>query len=267
MEGRVTSRATGAAGRYVLTRAGAFLDHFGLLTRVFATLVRRRGQGRRLIRRVTVEQVYFTGVQAVPIVSLSAVLLGALVILESAERLSRVGLEDFLGRVMVLLIVRELGPIMTALLVILRSGVAIAIELGYMTALREIEAIETQGVDPLHVIAIPRVIGMLTAIVCLFIYFDLVAMLGGSLFAWLIMGVPLSRLAWGVARAVVFSDVAIGLVKAFFFGGAISLICIYRGITTRRDLTAIPPQVSRAAVECLVACLALDVAISALFYL
>jgi len=261
------SDATGYLGRRFLTRTAELLDQFGLLARVLATLIGKRGQGRRVIRHVTVEQIYFTGVQALPIVGFSALMLGVLIVLESAEKLSQVGLEDYLGRLMVVMIIRELGPVMTALLIILRSGVAIAIELGYMTALREIEAIETQGVDPFHVLAIPRFIGMLTAIVCLFVYFDIVAILVGSAIAWLIHGVPLPSLYRVVSKAVTLPDVLIGVVKAVCFGGTISVICIYRGFKTRRDLTAVPPQVSRAAVECLLWVLALDVAISALFYL
>ncbi len=265
--GRIASSAVGMAGRRFLARGGEFLDQFGLLWRVLATLVRTRGRGRRIIRQTTIEQVYFTGVQALPVVSFMALLLGVLVIVESTERLSEVGLEEALGRVMVVMIIRELGPIMTALLVIMRSGVSIAVKLGYMSALRELEAIEMQGVDPLHVVAVPRVIGLMTAIVCLFIYFDLVAVFGGSAFAWLVMGVPLGRLSWVVSRAVSFSDVAIGLIKALFFGGVISIVCVYRGMSAGRELTAMAPQVSRAAVECLMWCLVLDVIISAFFYL
>jgi phospholipid/cholesterol/gamma-HCH transport system permease protein len=264
--GRIAFDLTGAAGRRFLTRAGEFLDQFGLLWRVLK-LVSTRGRGGKIIRQTTIEQIYFTGVQALPVVSLMALLLGVLVIVESTERLGDIGLEEFLGRVMVVMIIRELGPVMTALLVILRSGVAIGIKLGYMTALREMEAIEMQGVDPLHVVAVPRIIGLTSAIVCLFIYFDLVAVFGGSAFAWLVMGVPLGRLSWVVSRALSFSDVAIGLVKALFFGSTIGIVCVYRGMSARRELTAVAPQVSRAAVECLLWCLALDVIISAFFYL
>jgi phospholipid/cholesterol/gamma-HCH transport system permease protein len=265
--GKIATDLTGAAGRRFISRAGEALDQLGLLTRVLVTLFRARGRGGRIIRTTTIEQIYFTGVQALPVIGLMALLLGVLVIVESTERLSEVGLEEALGRVMVVMIIRELGPIMTALLVILRSGVAIGIKLGYMSALREMEAIEMQGIDPVHLVAIPRIIGLMSAIVCLFIYFDLVAVFGGSAFAWLVMGVPLGRLSWVVSQALSFSDVAIGLIKAVFFGGVIGVVCVYRGMSARGELAAVAPQVSRAAVECLLWCLALDVMISAFFYL
>lgn len=265
--GRIAAGLTGAAGRHFLTRLRESLDQLGLLTRVLVTLVRARGRGRQIIRSTAVEQIFFTGVQALPVVGLMALLLGVLVIVESTEKLSEVGLEEALGRVMVVMIIRELGPMMTALLVILRSGTAIGIKLGYMTALREMEAIEMQGVDPLHLVAIPRIIGLMTAIVCLLLYFDLLAVFGGSAFAWLVMGVPLGRLSWVVSQAISLSDVAIGLIKAVFFGGVIGIVCVYRGMNTRRELTGIAPQVSRACVECLLWCLVLNVIISAFFYL
>jgi phospholipid/cholesterol/gamma-HCH transport system permease protein len=257
----------GAAGRRFLRRTSEGLDQFGLLWRMLVTLVRARGHGRRIVLETTLEQVYFTGLQALPVVGFMALLLGVGVIVESMERLHGSGLEEYLGRVMIVMIIRELGPIMTALLVILRSGVAVGIKLGYMTALRETEAIEMQGVDPLHVVAIPRVIGLMTAIICLLIYFDLLAVFGGSAFAWLVMDVPLGSLSWVVSRALVFSDVAIGLIKAAFFGGVIGVVFVHRGMSTGRGLTLVAPQVSRAAVECLIWCLALDVIISAFFYL
>jgi len=265
--GRLAADLTGALGRRFLARLGESLDQVALLWRVIVTLVRARGRGRQIIRTTTIEQIYFTGIQALPVLGAVALLLGVLVIVESTERLSAVGLEEALGRVMVVMIIRELGPVMTALLVILRSGVAIGIKLGYMTALREMESIEMQGVDPLHLVAIPRIIGLMTAIVCLFIYFDVVAVFGGAAFAWAVWGIPLGRLSWVVSRAISFPDVAIGLVKAIFFGGVIGIIFVYRGMSAGRKLTAVAPQVSRAAVECLLWCLVLDVTISAFFYL
>jgi phospholipid/cholesterol/gamma-HCH transport system permease protein len=264
--GKICCDISGALGRRFLARTGEWLDQFGLLTRVLATLVRSRRRGWRIVSQATVEQLYFSGVQALPVISLVACLLGVLVIVESTERFS-MGLEESLGRVMVVMVIRELGPVATALLVILRSGVAIGIKLGYMTALREMEAIEMQGVDPLHLVAIPRIIGLMGAIICLLIYFDLVAVFGGSAFAWLTMDVPLARFSWVVSQALSFSDVAIGLVKAIFFGGVIGTVFVYRGLNAGRELTAVAQQVSRAAVECLLWCLTLDVIISAFFYL
>ncbi|MFH0810175.1 MAG: ABC transporter permease [Pseudomonadota bacterium] len=264
---RTTGVAAGMVGRRFLVRTGEFLEQFGLLWRVLATIGRTRGLGKGLIWRTTVEQVYFTGLRALPVVTLMALLLGMLVIVESTERLSAVGLEEYLGRVMVVMVLRELGPIMTALLVILRSGVAIGVKLGYMAALHELEAMEMQGVDPLHLVVMPRIIGLMSAMACLLIYFDLVAVFGGSAFAWMVMDVPMGRLSWVISRAVSFPDVAVGLVKALFFGGVISVVCIYRGLNARGDLAAVAPQVSMAAVECLMWCLAMDMVISAFFYL
>jgi len=85
-----------------------------------------------------------------------------------------------IGKTMVLLIIRELGPGITTLLVILRSATSIAIETGYMKVFHEIDTIEMAGIDPIRMICLPRLIGITTAIICLFIIFDLVSILGGT---------------------------------------------------------------------------------------
>ena len=139
-------------------------------------------QGFRTILRVTAGQIYFTGWQAIPLISVLALACGGLVILQSGANLTLFGGSQMIGNLLVVIVVRELGPLMTALVVIARSGTAVASEVGNMRANREIEALESMGINPLIFIVFPRVLGGVISVVCLSFYFTLIALIGGFLF-------------------------------------------------------------------------------------
>ena len=168
---------------------------------------------------------------------------------------------------MVLLIVREIGPIVTALVVILRTATAVSIEVGYMQVFHEIEAIEMAGIDPLRIICLPRLVGITAAILCLFVIFDLVAVIGGYLVVWIFTYIPIKNLFEQIETAITFADILVGIIKALCFGISITVICLYHGFKANIKITEIPAQTSRVAVECFFSCLVIDVFISVLFYL
>ena len=96
---------------------------------------------------------------------------------------------------------------------ILRSGVAITVETGYMSVLKEIEALSADGIHPLHYLAVPRLIGMTVSVLCLFIYFDICAMIGGYFFGWLLADIPFSNMINTLPAAIGGTDLLAGLVK------------------------------------------------------
>jgi len=223
--------------------------------------------GRRMIRGFVVQQIYYTGLEALALIVAVGLLLGTLVIVESAAQLERVGGEEVIGSLLVIIIIRELGPLVTAVVVILRSGTAISIELGYMKVLKEIQTLSMQGINPLHLIAIPRLIGMIISLICLFVIFDIVAILGGAIDAWVLKEIPLSNFLNTVAKAITGADIIVGLIKVVFFGAIISLISVFRGLSVRESITEVPPAVSRSAVECFLHCLIFNVMVSGIFYI
>ncbi len=253
-------RLFGRAGRAFLSRADHFLSLFALGWRLAGlTLVRPR-EGRRLVRRIAVEQIHFSAVQALTVLIPTAVLVGSLLV----AQFSKIGDQYDLGRVTVLLLVRELGPVLTALVVILRSGIAVTVEVSYMRVQREIEAVEMAGMDPMRLVAWPRMAGITTAMLCLFFLFDLAAVFAAI---WLITGQSLSQFMNQVAKAIAPADIAVGMLKALFFGMAISVVSLQRGFTVEKRVSAIPANASSAAMESMLFCLILNIFISAIFYL
>lgn len=257
----------GYTGQSVADRARHLSNIMGLLARLVYIFFKERKVGQRLIREVIVQQIYVTGIQSLGIISLVALVFGFLVIIQSLGQLTRVGSEEFLGTLLVAVVIREIGPLMTTLIVILRSGMSLSVEIGYMHVLKEMLAIRMLGIDPLHFVVLPRVVGVTLAIICLFVYFDAVAITGGYLFAWLFTGTPFSVLLPSFPRAITGFDVIVGFVKALSFGLIISLVCTYQGYLAQRAITEVPPATARAAVQCLVYCFVLNVIISSFFYL
>ena len=253
----------GYIGRKAIISIGHILDLFAFAYRIMALAVSRPKAGRALLARVTVQQLYFTAVQALPVIIPIALLIGAMVIIQFTK-LS--GQYDF-GRISVLLIIREIGPIITALLVILRSATAVSIEISYMRVLNELDALEMAGIDPVRIVCLPRLVGITAALVCLFIVFDLVSILGGYAIVWLATYIPVGNYLYQIAKAIAFSDILVGLLKAVLFGIAITVTCLYRGFEMKWQITEVPVSTSKASIECFFYCLLINVFISVIFYL
>ncbi len=256
-------RVTGYIGRKTIGSVNHILDLFAFAYRILALAIFRPKSGRTLIARVIVQQLYFTAVQALPVIVPIALLIGSAVIIQFAK-LS--GQYDF-GRISVLLIVREIGPIVTAMMVILRSATAVTIEVSYMRVLHELDAMEMNGLDPIRVVCVPRLVGITSALLGLFIVFDLVSIMGGYTLVWLTQYVPVGNFLHQIAKAITVSDIAVGIIKAITFGIIITVTCLYRGFEMKRQITEVPVATSRSAVECFLYCLVVNAFISIIFYL
>ncbi len=256
-------RVIGYIGRKAIDSCTHLLDLFAFLYRIFAQVRDRPREGRVLVGRIIIQQLYFTAVEALPILMPIALLVGSMVIIQFAK-LS--GQYDF-GRISVLLIIREIGPIITALLVILRSSTAVTIEISYMRVLHELDAMEMAGLDPIRVVCLPRLIGITSAMVGLFVVFDLVSILGGYAIVWMVTDIPMSNFLFQIAKAIKLADIGVGLLKAVLFGVAITGTSLYRGFEMKHQITEVPVATSRSAVEGFLYCLVINVLISIVFYL
>ena len=238
-----------------------------LFTEAFRTAWNERGPSDGIILDITLRQIYFTGIQAMKIVTVVALLLGGAVIIEAFTQLPRVGGESMIGSILVVVVVRELGPILTAIIVIGRSGTAISTEIGYMMVNHEMQAVSMMGVNPLRAVVLPRIIGVAAAIACLSFYFNIVALFGGYLFARFIVHYPLHRYIADLSGALGFWDVAVSGVKCLLFGVIVAVVCCRRGFSVKFSFTEIPQATTGAVVTCLYLCFIVNVAITAFFYI
>lgn len=254
---------TGYIGRKTINYINHLFNLLAFSAKLVGLIIKSPTRGGAVIKGGIVEQVYFTAVQALFLVVPLSLLLGGMMLVRFAEFSGQIGI----GKITIILIVREIGPILTAILVILRSATAVTIEISYMNVLNEIESLEMAGIDPMRFLSIPRFIGITLAIFCLFIVFDLVAILGGYGVIRLTTSIPIDNYLAEIANAVTVADIVVGIVKAVCFGIVVSVTSLYHGFEARKQITSIPQVTSNAAIECFIYCIIINVFISAIFYM
>jgi phospholipid/cholesterol/gamma-HCH transport system permease protein len=193
--------------------------------------------------------------------------LGLVIIGQTVALLSRVGAHEYIGTVMNSVVFRELGPLAAAMMVLGRVGTATVVELGTKRARGEIEALEALGIDPVHYLVVPRVVGLGLAIFSLTIYLILVIMLSGMLFAFL-TDVPITPADYfaQIANGLTYRDFAFLAVKTVLFGTVIAVVTCYHGLAQPIRLEEVAEAATRAVSQSVTGCLVLD-AVFILFYI
>jgi phospholipid/cholesterol/gamma-HCH transport system permease protein len=250
-------------GRALLAAVRRLVSYAALAVLAFVALARRPGEGGPVVRSQIARQVVFSAWDAIPLVLLIAALLSVSVVALAGTLMPSFEATTTLMRVLALVLVRELAPLMTAILVILRSCGAIAVELGYMGWRGELEALETLGIDPVKFLLLPRFVGLVAATVTMTLLFCAAAAGAGLLTANVLGVAPsLGLLAANVGSYLHPEDLVIAFVKSLLFGGTIAAVACYHGLSVRDDLTEVPRRGSRALVEALSWCTVVGVAIT-----
>ncbi len=226
-----------------------------------------QAQGFRTIVSVVSAQIYFTGWQAMPLITVLALATGSIVIMQSSANLSLLGGAQAIGNLLVVIIVRELGPLVTALIVIARSGTAVASEVGNMRVNREIEALEVLGIHPLSYIVFPRIMGGVISVVCLAFYFNAIALLGGFFVTRLVNDMPFAFYADSLARAFAAEDVWLFLLKNGFSGVIIFVVSCYQGMLVQQSAHEVPQVTTKAVVNSVIYVTTFNMTVTTLFYL
>lgn len=200
-----------------------------------------------------------SGKQVLPMFIFLSAALGLVVIGQTISLLSGFGATAYLGPIMVAVVVRELGPLLTAMLVLARSGTRNVIELGTARSQGELEALEALRIDPIHYLVMPRVIGMGMAVFSLTIYFILGTLVSGYLFAF-ITNVPLrpDDYLHQLTDALSGLDFVILAIKSSLFGVVIAVVTCYHGLAQPLRLEQVPQATIRAVAQSIVACVLLD---------
>jgi phospholipid/cholesterol/gamma-HCH transport system permease protein len=233
---------------------------------VLATTVTKFGRARAVVHPIIWGQVRRAGVGLLPFVGLISVVVGVVFVGQTVSLLRQLGAADMLGPVLVVTLFRELAPLATAFLVLLRVGTATVVELAMLRATGEVEALEALCIDPVHYLVMPRVVGLGVSVFCLSVYFILGALVSGYLFCF-VQEVPLAPLEYvnQIARALHAVDFVILVFKTAGFGAAIAVITCYQGLARPLRLEQIPEATTRAVTHAVVFCLLLDVAFLAVY--
>lgn len=233
------------------------LAAFALIT--LGVILKKSSVARGVIQPRIRQELNRAGVSLMPMFIFLALALGFLVIGQTVAALARVGATDYLGSTMVIVVVRELGPLITAFLVLARVGAANVIELGTARALGEVEALEALGIDPVHYLIVPRVIGMTLGVFALTIYLILGALASGCLFAFL-ANVPLTPGDYlrQIADALDWLDFVLLALKAMAFGFFIAIVTCYHGLAQPLRIEDVSRVAVRAVSQGIIVCVLID---------
>ena len=197
------------------------------------------------------------GVDALPIVALISFLLGMILAFQSAVPMKRFGAEIFVADLIALSMLRELGPLMTAILLSGRSGAAFAAEIGTMKVNQEVDALTTMGLDPVRFLVAPRIIAVLLMTPLLTLFANLVGLLGGAV-TMQTFGIPFLTFFREADAAVQLRDFLAGFVKTFFFAILVGGIGCLRGLQTKAGASAVGEAATSAVVSCIIMLVVVD---------
>jgi len=247
----------------LLEKLRSFLERVGAMSRFFGRLI-WLSPAALLRFRLIVEQVYNTGALSLVIIMTCGLFVGMVLGLQGHDLLQRFGSEDSLGTGAALALLKELGPVITALLFAGRAGTALASELGLMRATDQLSAMEIMAVDPMKRVVVPRFLGGAISMPLLTAVFILVGLFGVQLVGVQLLGVDQGQFWSQMRGAVELGDIHEGLIKGVVFGIACSLIAVFEGYNAQPTAEGVGRATTRTVVISAVVTLVLDYILTAL---
>lgn len=263
---QLVNKFLGSLGRGAFIFLG-HLDRITLLAKqtLYWTLVAPfKGKGIRW--KSTFEQMVRIGVESIPIVCLIAFFVGLIIAMQSAYQLKKFGATIYVANLVAVSIIRELSPLLTAIVITGRSGSAMTAEIGTMKVYEEIDALKTMGFNPVKFLVVPRTLAMLIMLPCLTITADLIGIFGGYLIATFSLDITSIRYIDQTISAIVFKDLFSGLVKSVFFALIIANIGCYEGLIVEGGAEGVGKSTTQSVVTSIFLIIAADVLCTALFY-
>lgn len=213
-----------------------------------------------------IQQASEIGVDTVPMVSLMAIFTGMVMGLQAGHELLKFQAQEFLGVGVAATLVRELGPVLTGLIVAGRAGASITAEIGTMKVSEEIDALRSMAIDPVRYLVMPRFIASIIVMPLLTILTDVVGITGGFLIGRAQLNVKLADYVGHMVNFVTLKDVANGIVKAIVFGGIIAIIACYQGLKTEGGARGVGRATTFSVVDSFLLILVADYFITHLLY-
>jgi phospholipid/cholesterol/gamma-HCH transport system permease protein len=223
-------------------------------------------QGKPLRMQRAVSQAMQVGVGALPILSLITFFIGLILALQSAYELRKFGAITFVASAVAISMTRELGPLITAVIVIGRSGSAFAAEIGTMKVTEEIDALETMAIDPIHFLVTPKFLAMVVMLPCLTTWANFMGILGGALFGVTQADFTVVTYVKASLDALFLRDIASGLAKSIMFGITITAVGCHEGLSTGAGAEQVGRHTTRAVVVSIFLVILVDLVFTALFF-
>jgi phospholipid/cholesterol/gamma-HCH transport system permease protein len=252
-------------GRYAVSAGQDLVQGLAFLGRTFTTFLGSISSVKRLRPISIARHVYDTGITAVPIVALIAFLISVIIAYMSAQQLRGLGVDIYVVDLVTIGVLRELGVLLTSIIVAGRSGSSFAAELGSMQLNEEVDALTATGVDPFEVLVVPRVLGLTIALPLLTIVADLIGLLGGALLCRFLLDMPLSQYFHRANEAISTTTFWVGFIKAPMFAMLIALAGCYRGMQVRDSARELGRLVTVAVVQAIFFVILADALFAVLF--
>jgi len=212
------------------------------------------------------EQMKKAGFDSLPIVSLISLFIGFIFALQSAYFMQRIGSEIYIASLVALAIVRELGPVITALVVAGRVGASITAELGSMQVTEQIDALETLATNPIKYLVMPRFLALSLMLPLLTLYSDAIGILGSYMICVFKLGISSSMYIRVTTESLFYKDLFTGLFKTIFFGMIIALVSCYEGFNVQGGAEGVGRATTRSVVFSFIMIIIADCFFTAMFY-
>ncbi len=243
-------------------RVYSMLGFGGLVSITIAGLLRRPNRLRVIATLVQMEK---TGLDAMPIVGLLSFLIGVVMAYQGADQLRRFGAEIYTVNLLGVSILRELGVLLSAIIIAGRSGSAFTAQIGTMQVNQEIDALRTLGLEPVEVLVLPRVFGLVLTLPLLVFYADAMGLLGGCLMTWATLGISIPRFLDQLRGAITEWTLWVGIIKAPFFAMIIAMVGCYEGFNVTGSAESVGRLTTQSVVEAIFIVIVADAAFSILF--
>jgi len=238
----------------------------GYLGRVTVETIEAIASPRSNLRvAALIHQIEETGISALPIVGLLAFLIGVVLAYQGADQLKRFGAEIFTINLLGVGVLREIGGLITAIIVAGRSGSAFTAQIGTMRVNEEIDAMQTIGLNTVDVLVLPRIIGLVIALPLLTFFADVMGLIGGAVMCYFQLGITIPVFIRQLSDAITVNTLMVGLIKAPVFAFVIALVGCYEGFQVERNAASVGQLTTRSVVEAVFLVIVLDAAFSVMF--
>ncbi len=256
----------GGSGRFIL-----FLQHLSSMWHLFLDTIRwmivKPLQGKRLRMRAVFVQMDEVGVKSLPIVLLVSFFIGIILVLQTAYQLEKFGAVNYAASLASVALTRELGPLLTAIVVAGRVSAAFTAELGTMMVTEEILALEVMAIHPIAFLVVPRFLALLIMLPCLTVVADLVGMIGGYVVGTAAVGIRSSLYIQTTVDAMLLKDIVTGLIKSVVFAVIIVMVGCYMAFVVRGGAEGVGKSTMVSVVTSLVLIILADCFFTTLFYM
>jgi len=256
----------GLIGRKVILRLQDIHDASKLINDTFYWTMLSPFKGKKIRFGVSISEMVKTGYNSVPIVAIISLFVGIILALQAAYQLRRFGALIYVANLVGVSITRELGPILTAIIVAGRSGSAFAAEIGSMKAAEEIDALISMGINPVRFLVVPKLIALMIMLPALTIFSDSIGLLGGFLLSVTALGIHPYSYFQQTINALLIKDIMTGVTKAWAFGIVITMVGAYEGFKVEGGAEEVGRRTTASVVSSIFLVIVFDLFFTTLFY-